>query len=358
MCQTNYNTKDKKGKHITWNERTIIEHLYNIQDKSFTDIADELGRHRTTISREIKKGEVELYNPDYTTKKEYVAQRAQEVHDNNATAKGPKIKIAKNHKLAEFIEDKIEEENWSPEVIANEIKGKDQFDIEIHWSSIYNYIDKGVLMLDREDLTYGEYKKSSSSSKKREKESTKQRKEGRKISDRPEEAEKREEIGHWEMDLVEGKKGKGEPFLLVLTERCSRKEKIEKIPDKTQESVITGLDRIERRLGVKEFRKRFKTITTDNGKEFYDYEGTEESFTKSNIPRTEHYYADAYCSWQRGSNENLNKMIRRFIPKGTSIKEYTQKAIKKIQVWMNNYPRKMFSFKTARKIFQEKLSTA
>ncbi len=179
------------------------------------------------------------------------------------------------------------------------------------------------------------------------------RKKGRRISDRTKEADEREELGHWEMDLLEGKKGKDDPFLLVLTERLSRKEIIEKIPDKTQESVIKGLDRIERRIGVRKFRKLFKTITTDNGREFYDYEGTEESFTKSNIPRTEHYYADAYCSWQRGSNENLNKMIRRFIPKGRSLKKYSQKAIKKIQRWMNNYPRKMFNFKSAGKVYQQ-----
>ncbi|MCK8825245.1 IS30 family transposase, partial [Fuchsiella alkaliacetigena] len=105
-------------------------------------------------------------------------------------------------------------------------------------------------------------------------------------------------------------------------------------------------------------RKQFKTITTDNGREFYDYEGIERSFTGSSIPRTSHYYADAYCSWQRGSNENLNKMIRRFIPKGTSIKKFSRRDIKEIQKWMNNYPRKMFNFKSSDEIFKEALEAA
>jgi IS30 family transposase len=61
MCQDNYTTKEKKGKHLTWEDRQVIEHLYNIQDKSYSEIADELGKHRTTISREIKKGEI-VYN--------------------------------------------------------------------------------------------------------------------------------------------------------------------------------------------------------------------------------------------------------------------------------------------------------
>jgi len=358
MCQNNYNTKSKKGKHLTWEDRQIIEHLYNIQDKSKAEIAEELGKHRTTISREIEKGKVELLNSDYTTREEYVAQKAQEVYENNATAKGPKIKIAKDHELAEFIEEKIVEKKWSPEVIAEKISKKDCFDIDLHWKTIYNYIDKGILMVERDDLTYGKYKKNSSSNKKREKRSTTKRKEGRRISDRPKEADERSELGHWEMDLLEGKKGSDEPFLLVLTERVSRKEIIEKIPDKTQVSVIKGLDRIERRIGVKEFRRQFKSITTDNGREFYDYEGVETSFTGSSIPRTEHYYADAYSSWQRGSNENLNKMIRRFIPKGTSIKGFSRKAIKKIQRWMNNYPRKMFNFESAGKVFKRKLAAS
>ena len=111
-------------------------------------------------------------------------------------------------------------------------------------------------------------------------------------------------------------------------------------------------------MGVRGFRKQFKSITTDNGGEFHDYDGIETSFTGSNIKRTAHYYADAYCSWQRGSNKNANKMIRRFISKGTSLKKYSKKAIKKIQEWMNNYPRKMFDFMSAKEVYREALEVA
>lgn len=287
---------------------------------------------------------------------EYDALKAQEVYDQNGTAKGAKIKIGKDHKLAEFIEEKIKKK-YSPEVIADMIEKNEDFKIKLHWKTIYNYIDKGILFVSRDELTYGNYKKSKKTRKK-EKESTKKRKEGRKISDRPKEADERAEIGHWEMDLVEGKKGKEEPFLLVLTERYSRKEIIELIPNKTQEAVINGLNRIERRIGVINFRELFKTITTDNGKEFYNYEGIETSFTGSNIPRTKQYYADAYCSWQRGSNENLNKMIRRFLPKGTSFKDLSSKEVKRIEKWMNSYPRKMFDFKTSNEVFENQLKVA
>ncbi len=222
MCQDNYNTNENKGEHLKWEDRKVIEHLYNQQNKSPKEIAQELGRHRTTISREVKKGKIELLNWDYTIRIEYDALKAQKVYDQNATAKGAKIKIGKDHRLAEFIEEKIKDK-YSPEVIADMIKNSEDFEIELHWKTIYNYIDKGILFVSREELTYGNYKKSKKT-KKKEKESTKRRKEGRRISDRPKAADERLEVGHWEMDLVEGRKGKGEPFLLVLTERYSRKK--------------------------------------------------------------------------------------------------------------------------------------
>ena len=159
----------------------------------------------TTISREIKKGTVELLNTDYSTREEYVAERGQEVYDNNATAKGPRIKIAKEHELSEFIEEQIEEK-YAPEVIANMIEEAEEFKITLHWKTIYNYIDRGILLVDREDLTYGSYD-TGGVTQKREKRSTKERKEGRTISDRPQAADDRE-LGHWEMDLLEGQKCK------------------------------------------------------------------------------------------------------------------------------------------------------
>jgi len=352
MCQSNYNTDRQKGEHLNLEEKYIIAHLYNKQDKNYSEIAREIKCHRTTISREIKRGLVKLKNSDWTYRKEYVPGLSQKIYDLNATSKGPKLKIGKHTKLAKYIEEKIKG-NYSPEVISNKIDESDQFEINIHWKTIYNYIDKGVLLVDREDLVYGEYKKKKA--RKKESRLTTKQKKDRTIRDRPKACDKRSEIGHWEMDLVEGKKGKKDPFLLVLSERATRKEIIELIPDKTKGSVIKGLDRIERRFGVVNFRKTFKTITTDNGSEFKDYKGIERSFTKSSITRTKQYYCDAYSSWQRGTNENINKMIRRFLPKGTSFKWLTKRVVKEIQGFINTYPRKMFNFKTANYYFENQV---
>jgi IS30 family transposase len=352
MCQDNCNTKRSKGEHLTYKDRVKIEHLYNQQDKNFAEIGRELNCHRTTVSREVKKGTVELRDYEWEKIEVYSPEKGQEVYEQNATAKGPDLKIGNNSELAKFIEKRIKKHK-SPAAVAQNIRESDKFDIELHWKTIYNYIDKEILNLDREDLPHGNYK----TGKERPKESatTTRRKEGRTIRDRPKEADTREEFGHWEMDLVEGLKGKGEPFLLVLTERQTRQEIIEIIPNKKSESVVKGLDRIERRFGVVNFRETFKTITTDNGSEFADYEGIEESFTGSSIPRTSQYYCDAYCSWQRGSNEVANRFIRRFLPKGTSFKEIKRALVKKIQKFINTYPRKMFGYKNSDELFREKL---
>jgi IS30 family transposase len=170
---------------------------------------------------------------------------------------------------------------------------------------------------------------------------------GRSIEERPEEIESREEPGHWEMDSVVGC---GKECLLVMTERKSRRELIFKLPGKEQKYVIGVLDQLERRHKGK-FREIFKSITTDNGGEFLDSEGMERSCLKDGGKRTTRYYAHPYSSWERGSNENANKLIRRFIPKGVDFGKYTHKDIRRIENWMNNYPRRIFGYKTANDIY-------
>ncbi|SFL95011.1 helix-turn-helix domain-containing protein, partial [Halanaerobium salsuginis] len=81
MCQNNCNTKREKGEHLSYEDRVKIEHLYNQQDKNYTEIGKELNCHRTTVSREIKKGEIELKNSDWTYRKEYSSKRGQEVYE-------------------------------------------------------------------------------------------------------------------------------------------------------------------------------------------------------------------------------------------------------------------------------------
>lgn len=350
MCQDNCNIKKRKWEQLTWENRILIEHLYNIQKKNFTEIANELGKHRTTISREIRLGLVELENTKTKTNWKYCSEVAQKKNELNETAKGPILKIGNDYELANFIEKQIKKEKYSPEAVIEIIKTKEyNFKTEICWKTIYNYIDKKVLNINNKDLPYRKDEKvvkiKHSKIRKRGK--------GKSIDERPEEVKTRETIGHWEMDCVASKKGKLEA-LLVLSERTSRKELIFKIKDKTTSEVVKIIDMLEEKHGNK-FKEIFKTITVDNGSEFMDYKGIEQSKINRKDTRVSVYFAHPYSSWERGTNENINRMIRRFIPKGTDIGNITNKEIKRIENWINNYPRKMFNFKTANEIYKEKL---
>ena len=103
--------------------------------------------------------------------------------------------------------------------------------------------------------------------------------------------------------------------------------------------MVNELDKIERKMGSKKFRETFKTITCDNGCENLDFEGIERSVLTKN-KQTKVYYAHPYSAWERGTNENNNKLIRRFIPKGADIGKFSHERIKMIEHWMNNYPRR------------------
>lgn len=103
------------------------------------------------------------------------------------------------------------------------------------------------------------------------------------------------------------------------------------------------------------FYSVFKTITVDNGTEFADCEGIERSCIYPDRKRTQVYYCHPYCSSERGSNENGNRMIRRMIPKGSNFDNKSEKEIKAVEKWLGNYPRRMFGFKSSNELYLEEL---
>lgn len=338
MVRLNNNTNERKGKHLNYEKRIKIEALSKAGLKS-EEIGKQIGVSGRTVRRELKRGEVELLNSDYTTRKEYSADIGQQKHDYNGTAKGTALKIANDYELVEYIEKLIIEEKYSPYAAAERIKAEgERFSTTISYKTIYNYIDKEIFPnLTNKHLpvkrtvkkrNYDTVRTAINNSK------------GTSISERNQEIETREEYGHWEMDTVVGKK-KTSTVLLVLSERKTRQEMIFKMKSKSQYCVVKELDKLERKLGSKKFREIFKTITCDNGCENLDFEGIERSaITKKN--RTKVYYAHPYSAWERGTNENINKLIRRFIPKGADIGEFSHERIKMIEYWINNYPRRIF----------------
>jgi IS30 family transposase len=352
MEQRKGNTPSRKGKHLNRNERILIEGFLKAGMAEF-EIARQLGRHRRTIEREVERGQVKHLNSDLTTRMTYNADRAQDVHDENATAKGPSVKLKTNSAAVEFIRCYIVILKWSPEAVAARMKQKGM-DGAVCAKTIYTHIDKGEIP-GVSNETLWEKRTRGRTHKSLRRQAKRGTPLGRGIDDRPEEVAGREVYGHWEIDLVVGGKGQGSAALLTLVERKTRKLIIRKIKDKTQASVLRAINAIERSMGKEAFRVMFASITADNGSEFLDYRALEQSVTGRSY-RTQIYYAHPYSSWERGTNENTNRMIRRFVPKGCDIGEYTREGLRKIEEWINGYPRKILNFKTAEERFALELA--
>lgn len=308
--QTQYNTK---GKHLTYSERRLIERWFNHEGLSRREIARRLGKAPQTINNEIKRGIVDL---SYTGGgEEYSADVAQEDYDRLREAVGvtdtwtyEKAIIIKEHILKKF----------SPEVISH-MEGMPSC------TTIYTWVDKQwIPSISRKDLLYPRKKKQPTTAGYRP-----PRKHGAlSIDDRPESINQREVAGHFEIDLVILNHKKGQQ-LLTLTDRKTRYEVIRIIPDKTAESVNKAMALLNHEYDI-------KSITADNGSEFMRLE---------DVLECPIYYAHPYASYERGSNENANRLIRRWLPKGT--KNVTPEEVADIESWINHYPRKLFGFKCA-----------
>lgn len=348
MNHTNHTIESRRNKYITEQERYKIEALKKAKHSN-AEISIQIGKSERTIRREIARGKIKLLNSDLTERYEYCADVAHRKYLENANNKGPGLKIGHDHELAVYIEDKIINEGWSPDTVIGRIKEEDlQFKTTLCTKTVYNYIDREVFLnLSNKHLLIKRqgYKRKYKRISKVALNNTA----SRSIEERPEEVNSRESLGHWEMDCVVSGRG-SKTVLLVLTERKSRRNLIFKMQGKTQENVAKVLDKLERKYKHK-FKEKIKSITMDNGCEFINQEAIEKSvLTKKK--RTTAYYAHPYSSWERGSNENANKMIRRFIPKGADISKYTEQEIRRIEYWINNYPRKILGYKTATECYE------
>ena len=215
-----------------------------------------------------------------------------------------------------------------------------RFATSICVSTLYSYIDKKVFYELGNRHLWEKWKKRPK--KKEDEERRVVHPKLPSIEIRPGHIDRREEYGHWEMDLVVSGQG-GRSVLLTLTERRSRQEIIVKLPDRKAETVRRAIDRLERKTPG--FRQKFRSITTDNGSEFMEYDKLRRSCRcKGN--RFDIYYCHSYSAWEKGSVENHNRMIRRFFPKGTNFDTVTAADVRRVQDWMNHYPRRILGWKS------------
>lgn len=337
--------------HLTFTDRLRIEEgkRHGLTAKQ---IADELGVHFSTIYRELKRGTYQhkttVYDDygdkEYRYKLRYSPDIADEKYRQNLQAKGAPLKIGNDFSLANYIEKRIADDGLTPLSVIGEIKRKKlSFETSICVRTLYSYIEKGVFL--RLDLKHLPLKGHQKKHERKLKPAKAPR--GESIEKRPAVINDRTEFGHWEMDCVVGKTLE---TLLVLTERLTRKEIIIKIPNKKTESVVKAINTLERRYG-KRFKQVFKSITVDNGVEFSDCYGMEKSSYAKKNKRTKFYYCHPYTSCERGTNERMNREIRRKFPKGTSFKQISEDKVKSVEEWINNYPRPVLDFATSDELF-------
>ncbi len=340
----------RKFKQMTHNDRIKMEALLNA-GHSKAEVAEQLHFHRSNIYREYDKGKYIHRNSDYTEEERYSSDLGQKAHDYAQEGKGRALKIGNDRELAEYIESKIVDDKFSPEAALAEVERSGiEFKTTISVRTLYRYIDNGIfLKLTNKDLPIKSKKKKHNKKIKVQKRASA----GESIENRPEEVESRKIFGHWEMDTVKGQRGITKSCMLVLTERKTRDEIVIKLKDQTSASVVEALDRLEKKWGDM-FCSVFRSITVDNGVEFADYEGMEKSVLKEG-KRTFVFYCHPYSSWERGTNENNNRLIRRHIPKGVDFDNRTDEEIAFIEEWINNYPRGIFEYKTSAELFEEEL---
>ncbi len=342
-------------KHLTYTDRLRIEKWLK-EGYKITEIAGKLRVTRQTIWRELKRGEYErLDGKTWEMKTAYSPDIAEEKYQTHLREKGRELKIGNDQKLADYLEKKMAEEGYSPAAAIILAKTEGISGIELSAPTVYSYIRKGVfLSLEMKNLP--RHDKQGKGHKRVEKKKASRAPAGESIEKRPEEANERKEFGHWEGDTVYSAKNTSKEALLTMTERQTRKEIIIQIPDRKAETVVKALDALERKWGAPNFREVFKSVTVDNGTEFADAEGMQKSCINKTIPRTKVYYAHPYSSWERGTNENQNGMIRRKHPKGTDFAGISKEEMAKTEAWMNNYPRKVLGYKSSNQLFNERLA--
>ena len=357
MCRTNCNIIEAENKEerkiksrITYEERVEIESKLRSRKKiTITQIAKELERDKSIISREIARNSYLKWDERTAKyKKIYSAGMAQGDYESRRKNAGKKSAVSRDRKLKQYIEDRILIDKWSPEEIAGYIKKKDiKFIIQPSFQGIYYWIETKQLNIKSEDLTH-KYKL------KKKEEKTEKIKKGPKhkeksIHNRAEKIDRNEEFGHWELDCVEGSQESKKTYLTIL-ERKTKKYIVISMKEHTNRCVREAINSLEEKYG-KYFKEIFKTMTTDNGHEFLNYDNIEKSKYDRRMKRTKVYYTDPYSSWQKGMNENCNGILRRFIPKGTDLNKISECRLEIILEKINKKPRKILDFTSANELF-------
>lgn len=334
-------TSHVKGKHLSYEDRVLIQ--IRLKDNCSTRaIAREIGCSPSTVSNEIARGSVTLYNGRVTRYKASVGQKTYADHRKHC---GRHYDFLSKSAFMKYVHRHFTEDGWSLDACVGRAVLDGEFTREqiVCTKTLYRYVDLGFFGIKNHNLPEKLKRKTKKHSCRLHK-----KKLGRSIEERPKEIESRKEFGHWECDLVLGAKTRDDQVLLTLVERRSREFLMFPIADKTSECVMKAMKQLQETYS-EHFGEVFKTITTDNGSEFADLSELEKRAD------TLVYYAHPYTSCDKGTVKRHNGLIRRFIPKGKRIDDFTGQQISDVETWCNSLPRKLLGYRTPDEIFEEEI---
>ena len=352
----NYCTlKTKKYAHLDYESYRFIEselkQFKSIPHPGKTKFMKALARDvHTSLSNLyaiVRTGEITLHYPRRPISVEFSADAAWSRRHVQHMANSSKILKAQPFIQAVVIafQDSTSMDSID-EIIGNLTRyHRTEFREVVTTKTFYTYIHQrevAILPLDCPEMTHRRKRKPLNLVK---------RQKGTSIELRPHEVETREVFGHWEGDTVRGKKTKGDGAILTLVERTTRFQVVFKLKACTSKAVYMAINKMEQSLGFEAFKQLFQSITLDNGNEFARYaEIARKPGCKH--PRTTVFFAHPYAAFERGSNENGNRLLRRKIRKGLSLKSFSAEMIRGVSTMINQKKRKILNYQSASELFR------
>lgn len=315
--------------HLSIDEREVILKMC-AQQSSMRHIAEHLGRDAGTISRELSR--------NVSSTGEYKPHLAQRYYQKRRADSKEPYRLECDQRLQRYVTDKLKC-YWSPEQISGRLRN--DYDLHVSPVTIYSWICRDNI------CGGGLWKYLRQSHRRRRKrrggiDHRGQMPDRRMIDERPKVVNERKRVGDWESDTLEGRKSCG--LLATHVERKGRYTVAVKVEDKSADKVTRATLDVMKKLPP----EKVKTMTFDNGKEFAGFKELERGLGMRS------YFAHPYHSWERGTNENTNGLLRQFFPKGVDFRRVSQTELDRVAELLNNRPRKCLNYRTPTEVFWSK----
>lgn len=330
----------KRRQHLGAEERGTIQALKRL-GYSNRAIAREINCSPSTVGYELRRG-----TPVYSgrgRKPGYSAKRGAAVYKANRNRCRRPKSVPRDSDFLRWMAEQVRDHKWSLDACVGYARRNELFPLEMIpcTKTLYNLIWKGELTFTLFDLPEALSRRAKGKPR------VSKRLNGKSIEERPDEVAQRNTFGHWESDTVLGKKKKDEPAVFTIVERRTGCYLSIRANEKTSQGIVGAMEMLHERFGDK-FSEVFRTITTDNGSEFA-------AFSEFEALGTKVYFAHPYSAWERPVNERTNRILRRYIPKGISIHNFSDEQILMFSDEINALPRKRLGYRTPEELFDDHL---